>query len=74
MEYKSIPPLGNCAFDCIRKRYGGLLKQVKKMQEYEKIDIKVIFFENNDVITNSMNDAADDLGGWNSDWFAQNNG
>ena len=44
------------------------------MQEYEKIDIKVIFFENNDVITNSRNDAADDLGGWNSDWFAQNNG
>ena len=34
----------------------------------------IIFFENNDVITNSKNDAADDLGGWNSDWFTQNNG
>ena len=44
------------------------------MKEYEKMIIKVIFFENNDVITNSMNDAADDLGGWNSDWFTQNNG
>lgn len=44
------------------------------MKEYEKIDIKVIFFENNDVITNSKKDSADDLGGWNSDWFAKNNG
>ena len=44
------------------------------MKEYEKMTIKVIFFENNDVITNSKNDAADDLGGWNSDWFTQNNG
>ena len=34
----------------------------------------IIFFENNDVITNSKNDAADDLGGWNSDWFTKNNG
>ena len=74
MEYKFIPSLGDCTFDCICKRYGSLLKLVKKMQEYDKIDIKVIFFENNDVITNSKNDAADDLGGWNSDWFTQNNG
>ena len=44
------------------------------MQKYEKIDIKIIVFENNDVIANSKNDAADDLGGWNIDWFTQNNG
>lgn len=44
------------------------------MKEYEKMIIKVIFFENNDVITNSKNDAADDLGGWNGDWFTKNNG
>ena len=44
------------------------------MQEYEKIEIQVIFFENYDIITKSKNDAADDLGGWNSDWFTQNNG
>ena len=44
------------------------------MQEYEKMAIKVIFFESNDVITNSNFDAADDVGGWNSDWFTQNNG
>ena len=44
------------------------------MKEYEKMVIKVIFFENNDVITNSKNDAADDLGCLNSDWFTQNNG
>ena len=37
-------------------------------------DGKVIFSENNDVITTSKDDAADDLGGWNSDWFTQNNG
>ena len=44
------------------------------MQEYEKIDIKIIVFGNSDVITNSKDDAADDLGGWNDDWFAQKNG
>ena len=44
------------------------------MQKYEKIDIKIMIFENNDVITNSKNDVADDLGGWNNDWFTQNNG
>ena len=43
------------------------------MKKYEKVDIVVVFFENTDVITNSQNDAADDFGGWNSDWFAQNN-
>ena len=44
------------------------------MQKYEKIDIKIIVFESNDVITNSKNDVEDDLGGWNNDWFTQNNG
>ena len=28
------------------------------MQEYEKMAIKVIFFEKNDVLTNSKNDAS----------------
>ena len=44
------------------------------MQEYEKIEIQVIFLDNHDIITNSKNDDADDLGGWNNDWFTQNNG
>ena len=39
------------------------------MQEYEKINITIIFFENSDVITNSNFDAADDVGGWNEAWF-----
>lgn len=43
------------------------------MKEYEKLDIKVVFFEDKDIITISKNDAADDLGGWDSDWFAKNN-
>lgn len=44
------------------------------MEKYEKVDITVVFFENIDVLTNSKNSDADDFGGWNSDWFAQNNG
>ena len=53
----------------------GMIKTaVPKARISVPMIIKVIFFENNDVITNSKNDAADDLGGWNSDWFTQNNG
>lgn len=43
------------------------------MQKYEKIDIKIIVFENNDVITNSKNDSTDDFGKWNDGWFVKNN-
>ena len=44
------------------------------MQAYEKIEIKIIFFENNDVITSSKKDSADDFGDWNDHWFTGNNG
>lgn len=43
------------------------------MKEYENVNITIVLLEINDVITNSKNDGADDLGGWNNDWFAQNN-
>lgn len=43
------------------------------MQGYEKIDIKIIVFESDDVITNSQNESADDFGQWNDGWFAKNN-
>lgn len=39
------------------------------MKEYEPIDVKVIFFLEKDIITNSSNENADDFGDWNSDWF-----
>ena len=73
MEYKFVPSLGNCAVDCIRKRYGSLLKLVMKMQEYKKIDITIIVFESSDVVATSM-DGADDFGQWNEGWFTKNNG
>ena len=43
------------------------------MQEYEKIDISVIVFENGDIITDSKDDVADDFGQWNDGWLSKNN-
>ena len=43
------------------------------MNNYEKVDIEVVYFENNDVFANSLDDAVDDLGGWNGEWFPQKN-
>ena len=43
------------------------------MNNYEKVDIEVVYFENNDVFANSLDDAADDLGGWTGEWFPQKN-
>ena len=39
------------------------------MEKYEELKIKITFFFNSDVITNSTSESADDLGEWNSDWF-----
>ena len=44
------------------------------MGKYEELKIKIIFFFNLDIITNSTSESADDLGEWNSDWFAQPKG
>ena len=44
------------------------------MKKYEALAIKIVFFFDQDIITNSSNESADDLGGWNSDWFAKGNG
>ena len=44
------------------------------MKKYEMLEMKVLFFFEQDIITNSTSESADDLGGWNSDWFAQGNG
>ena len=45
------------------------------MYKYEELFIKVIYLQEQDVITNSTSgENADDLGGWNNDWFTQNNG
>lgn len=43
------------------------------MKIYEVLEIKFIFFFGQDIITNSQSESADDLGGWNDDWFAQGN-
>lgn len=39
------------------------------MKNYEILDMEVIWFSVQDIITNSQNEDADDLGGWNNDWF-----
>ena len=44
------------------------------MKKYEMLEMKVIFFFEQDIITNSTSESADDLGGWNNDWFANGNG
>ena len=44
------------------------------MKKYEGLEVEVIFFFKQDIITNSINESADDLGGWDNDWFAQGNG
>ena len=44
------------------------------MKKYEMLEMKVIFFFEQDIITNSTSENADDLGGWNTDWFAKGNG
>ena len=43
------------------------------MKKYETLEIKVVFFFEQDIITNSSSENADDLGGWNNDWFAKSN-
>ena len=44
------------------------------MKKYEMLEMKVVFFFEQDIITNSTSESADDLGGWDKDWFAQGNG
>ena len=39
------------------------------MQKYKALEIEVLFFFERDIITKSQSEPADDLGGWNSDWF-----
>ena len=41
---------------------------------YEELVIKIIWFSQQDVVTLSNDEAADDLGGWNSGWFSKGNG
>jgi hypothetical protein len=42
------------------------------MKKYEMLMLRIVFYENKDVIALSSEDAADDFGGWNNDWFADN--
>ena len=44
------------------------------MNKYEMLELKVIFFFGQDIITNSTSESDDDLGGWDNVWFAQGNG
>ena len=43
-----------------------------KRNEYETLVLRILFWEAQDIITSSSDDAADDTGGWNEDWFKKN--
>ena len=43
-----------------------------KKYQYETLELRILLFECQDVITASEEDAADDIGGWNGDWFKKN--
>lgn len=38
---------------------------------YEELKLRVVFYEDRDVISASVNDETDDFGGWNDAWFTQ---
>lgn len=43
------------------------------MYKYEGLFIKVIYLQEQDIITNSTSgENADDMGGWNDEWFKKN--
>ena len=41
------------------------------MKKYETLEISLLFFFEQDVLTFSTNESADDLGSWDNDWFGQ---
>lgn len=45
--------------------------------QYESPFLDIVLLQTQDIITNSSSvnsESADDLGGWNDNWFPQNNG
>ena len=54
-------------------RRKNFLNGVEIMKIYKELEIGISFFLEQDIITSSNNESADDLGGWNSDWFAKGN-
>lgn len=48
-----------------------------KERQYESPFLDIVLLQTQDIITNSpsgSNESADDLGGWNNNWFPKNNG
>lgn len=43
------------------------------MKEYEGLEVRLILLQTQDIVTSSSEESADDIGGWNSDWFATSN-
>lgn len=43
-----------------------------KKHQYETLEIWILLSEHQDVITSSGEDAADDMGDWNDEWFNKN--
>ena len=43
------------------------------MKKYETLEINLLFFFDQDVLTSSSDENADDLGSWDNDWFVQGN-
>lgn len=45
-----------------------------KKQKYETLILQIVLYTAQDVITASQGQDPDDVGSWNSDWFAKGNG
>ena len=63
-----LAPISVDAKNNTKREINRAVKQ--KMKEYEMVMVKIVFYECRDVIAMSSEDAVDDFGGWNNDWFA----
>ena len=43
------------------------------MKKYKNLEIEVVYFQERDMITCSIEDSTDDFGQWNDGWFVKNN-
>jgi hypothetical protein len=43
------------------------------MEKYRELEMEIILSFEQDIITSSKTEGADDLGEWNNNWFTQGN-
>ncbi len=45
-----------------------------KKYQYEELVLRIVLYVEPNILATSAEDAADDFGGWNDDWFTSNEG